>query len=514
MKNKQMQQKLIIDTDPGIDDAMAIHYAFAHPGLDVLGLTTIFGNVFVPQATRNALLLSEQAHYFVDVAEGASRPLVQSLNPPSHHVHGAEGFGDVFAVKQGDWSLIRGDGQEPVLQHLEAIGHDALVVDGALRVPVRTEGKWFVAREDGSLTGRAYDSMGKLYHCQIPGAFLAGIRGPEGDTEQLINANGEPLSVPMAEIDEAFVSDGQVYVHGQASFGDSIGVLDARGNRMSVPIGMTADYEYLYPTYYLRGELHVGLVRNTVSGSESLVDVNGKSFSDGNEQIWRPARRLDSTGVVVGFAALARNGDAYRVITDQEVREVGLRVEPSAIQGACYADGRLYVSVKQVDGKEVLLDEEGRQMGSPVDTIVRAFSTGDRVYCAVKQESEAAVAVVDEGGSVVMEGLRRVRGVRVAEGQDFVLAVSPARNHVVIDVERGALLGADDERVESVLGVGGEVVFRGEQDGQQSFVRRDGAVLVGPVDEISTIEPLNGTLAAVVMRQGSVWERKIVDVAA
>ena len=94
-----MQQKLIIDTDPGIDDAMAIHYAFAHPDLVVLGLTTIFGNVFVPQATRNALLLSEQAHYCVDVAEGASQPLVQSLNPPSHHVHGAEGFGTV-PVKQ------------------------------------------------------------------------------------------------------------------------------------------------------------------------------------------------------------------------------------------------------------------------------------------------------------------------------------------------------------------------------------------------------------------------------
>ena len=90
-----MRQKLIIDTDPGIDDAMAIHYAFAHPGLAVLGLTTIFGNVFVPQATRNALLLSEQAHYHVDVAEGAAQPQVQSLNPPSHHVHGAEGFGDV-----------------------------------------------------------------------------------------------------------------------------------------------------------------------------------------------------------------------------------------------------------------------------------------------------------------------------------------------------------------------------------------------------------------------------------
>ena len=47
--------KIIIDTDPGIDDAMAIHMAFADPRLEVVGLTTIFGNVNVDQATRNAL---------------------------------------------------------------------------------------------------------------------------------------------------------------------------------------------------------------------------------------------------------------------------------------------------------------------------------------------------------------------------------------------------------------------------------------------------------------------------
>ena len=40
-----MTQKLIIDTDPGIDDAMAIHLAFADARLDVIGMTTIFGNV-------------------------------------------------------------------------------------------------------------------------------------------------------------------------------------------------------------------------------------------------------------------------------------------------------------------------------------------------------------------------------------------------------------------------------------------------------------------------------------
>ena len=92
-----MKQKIIIDTDPGIDDAMAIHMAFADPRLEVVGLTTIFGNVNVEQATRNALWLAEQAEYELDVAKGATRPLVQDPNEPSYYVHGDEGFGDLPA---------------------------------------------------------------------------------------------------------------------------------------------------------------------------------------------------------------------------------------------------------------------------------------------------------------------------------------------------------------------------------------------------------------------------------
>ena len=98
-------KKIIIDTDPGIDDAMAIHMAFAHPGLEVLGLTTIFGNVHVPVATNNALRLAEMAAYDCPVAEGAERPLVQDLQPPAYFVHGDHGFGDVprsIPIKQPD----------------------------------------------------------------------------------------------------------------------------------------------------------------------------------------------------------------------------------------------------------------------------------------------------------------------------------------------------------------------------------------------------------------------------
>jgi inosine-uridine nucleoside N-ribohydrolase len=68
-------QKIIIDTDPGIDDAMAIHQAFADPRLEVVGLTTIFGNVTATRATRNALHLAEMVGHPACVAGGAPVPL-------------------------------------------------------------------------------------------------------------------------------------------------------------------------------------------------------------------------------------------------------------------------------------------------------------------------------------------------------------------------------------------------------------------------------------------------------
>ncbi|NIZ12629.1 nucleoside hydrolase [Phaeobacter sp. HF9A] len=91
--------KLIIDTDPGIDDAMAIFYAAAAPDIELLGLTTIFGNVTTKMATRNALRLLEAADLDLPVAHGAEKPLVLPPFSPSTHVHGDEGFGDIPAAE-------------------------------------------------------------------------------------------------------------------------------------------------------------------------------------------------------------------------------------------------------------------------------------------------------------------------------------------------------------------------------------------------------------------------------
>ena len=67
--------KVIIDTDPGVDDALAILMALASPGVEVVGLTTVGGNVPLPRSTRNALALLEYTGYGqVPVARGAARP--------------------------------------------------------------------------------------------------------------------------------------------------------------------------------------------------------------------------------------------------------------------------------------------------------------------------------------------------------------------------------------------------------------------------------------------------------
>ena len=90
-----MPRKLIIDTDPGIDDAMAIYLALASPELDIVGLTTVFGNVHVDLATTNALRLLEIAgRGDIPVAEGAAGPIASEYHGPIPHIHGTDGQGD------------------------------------------------------------------------------------------------------------------------------------------------------------------------------------------------------------------------------------------------------------------------------------------------------------------------------------------------------------------------------------------------------------------------------------
>ena len=84
--------RLIIDTDSGVDDAVAILMALTAPGAEAVGLTTVGGNVSLARATRNALALLQAAgRPEIPVARGAARPL-RGRPSPSVAFHGPGGL--------------------------------------------------------------------------------------------------------------------------------------------------------------------------------------------------------------------------------------------------------------------------------------------------------------------------------------------------------------------------------------------------------------------------------------
>lgn len=88
-------QKLIIDCDPGVDDAVALFLAFAAPELQILGVTTVAGNVDGAQTARNARLIRQLAgREDVPIHAGAERPLVRKPIE-ADHFHGESGLGDL-----------------------------------------------------------------------------------------------------------------------------------------------------------------------------------------------------------------------------------------------------------------------------------------------------------------------------------------------------------------------------------------------------------------------------------
>ncbi|HEY0505836.1 MAG TPA: nucleoside hydrolase [Lysobacter sp.] len=85
---------LLIDTDPGVDDALALLMAFNDPRHEVVGLTIAAGNVGLEHTVANALKLCEVAGIDAPVFAGCPGPLLHPA-PDAGYVHGEDGFGDV-----------------------------------------------------------------------------------------------------------------------------------------------------------------------------------------------------------------------------------------------------------------------------------------------------------------------------------------------------------------------------------------------------------------------------------
>lgn len=86
------KKKIIIDCDPGYDDAVALLLAAGSPSVEVLGITTVAGNQTLEKVTRNALRIATLAGLDVPVAAGAARPLLRDEVVVAANIHGESGL--------------------------------------------------------------------------------------------------------------------------------------------------------------------------------------------------------------------------------------------------------------------------------------------------------------------------------------------------------------------------------------------------------------------------------------
>lgn len=127
MKADPMRQKIILDCDPGHDDAIALLLAAHHPALELLAVTTVAGNQALEKTTQNALKVCTLANIRnVPIAKGMDRPLVR----PARHaadIHGVSGM-DGPAVPEPDIALAPQHAVDLLIELLQRSDGDIILV--------------------------------------------------------------------------------------------------------------------------------------------------------------------------------------------------------------------------------------------------------------------------------------------------------------------------------------------------------------------------------------------------
>ncbi|HEY3340370.1 MAG TPA: nucleoside hydrolase [Anaerolineae bacterium] len=123
--SQSTRHKIIFDTDPGVDDAMALLLALRSSEIEVAGVTTVFGNSRVDVTTRNALnILDLAGRTDIPVARGAGQPLEVPPGPTAEYVHGDDAMGNI------GWTKVNNPAQHPINETAAQ-----LIVDTVMAAP-------------------------------------------------------------------------------------------------------------------------------------------------------------------------------------------------------------------------------------------------------------------------------------------------------------------------------------------------------------------------------------------
>ena len=201
-----MKHKIILDCDPGHDDAIAILLAAHHPDIDLLAITTVAGNQSLDKTTLNALKVCSLANIRdVPVARGMDRPLVR---PASHaaNIHGESGM-DGPDVPEPDIEPVAQHGVDLLIDMLMNSDGDITIVPTGPLTNIATA----IRREPGILPRiKAISLMG--------GAIGVGNRMPaaefniwaDPEAAAIVFDCGRPLTMSPLEVTHQALATGEV----------------------------------------------------------------------------------------------------------------------------------------------------------------------------------------------------------------------------------------------------------------------------------------------------------------
>lgn len=190
--------KVIFDTDPGIDDAMALLYLSKLPEIDLLGITTVVGNASIEATTRNALFLRQQFGLAAPVIRGAGVTLDGVAKDEPVAVHGHNGLGDIAIPEVDESGLLAGEASQFIIDTLRAHpGEVTIIAVGRMT--------------NLALALRQAPGVAKLAKQVVIMGGAFGYQGRSGNVTPAAEANihGDPVAA-----DEIFAADWQVVVVG------------------------------------------------------------------------------------------------------------------------------------------------------------------------------------------------------------------------------------------------------------------------------------------------------------
>ncbi len=183
------KRKVIIDCDPGIDDALAIILALKSKEIEVVGITTVSGNVESLQGAKNALkVLKLLGRLDIPVYLGESKPIKREL-VTAQDTHGEDGLGETF-LEEVSSEYIRENGVDFILNTLKNHENVSIIALGSLtnlcRAIEKDSESFHKVKEIVSMGG-AYKSHG---NCSPVAEFNYWV-DPHGAREFLKRFNGE-----------------------------------------------------------------------------------------------------------------------------------------------------------------------------------------------------------------------------------------------------------------------------------------------------------------------------------